>query len=228
MRASAENTGGGEVKENLVDGESGTKWLAFPPTAWLEFDLAEPVRRVTYAFTSANDSAERDPKDWTLQGSTDGKDWKTLDSRTGESFAERFQTKTYDLAEPAAYAALPARDHRQQRRRRILQLADVQFSTGDSGAPVPQDVLSLVDRGPSGSPTAKARRRIHRKEALRYAGRHKRRRAGVLVQQDLRRERGRRPGHRARYRIFPSMAEATGTTRPRTSPSTWPSPTAPT
>ncbi|MGX1272951.1 hypothetical protein RKD18_006145 [Streptomyces phaeoluteigriseus] len=29
VRASAENTAGGEVKENLVDGEAGTKWLAF-------------------------------------------------------------------------------------------------------------------------------------------------------------------------------------------------------
>ncbi|GAA4014073.1 hypothetical protein GCM10022232_65780 [Streptomyces plumbiresistens] len=89
VRASAENTGGGEVKENLVDGEPGTKWLAFEPTGWAEFDLDKPVKVVAYALTSANDFAERDPRDWTLQGSTDGKEWKSLDTRSGESFEER-------------------------------------------------------------------------------------------------------------------------------------------
>src|SRR5262245_59360913 len=65
VRASGENTGAGEVKENLVDGEPGTKWLTFEPAGWVEFDLAKPVKLVTYALTSANDYAERDPRDWT-------------------------------------------------------------------------------------------------------------------------------------------------------------------
>src|SRR5690242_10214229 len=103
VRASGENTGGGEVKENLVDDESSTKWLTFEPTGWAEFDFDAPVKVVTYALTSANDHDERDPQDWTLQGSTDGKDWKTLDTRSGESFGERFQTKSYDIASPVEY-----------------------------------------------------------------------------------------------------------------------------
>ncbi|MCX4884271.1 GH92 family glycosyl hydrolase [Streptomyces sp. NBC_00847] len=207
VRASAENTGGGEVKENLVDGESGTKWLTFAPTGWAEFDLDKPVRLVTYALTSANDSAERDPKDWTLQGSTDGKDWKTLDSRTGESFAERFQTKSYDLAEPAEYQHFRLDITKNNGADDILQLADVQFSTGGSGGPVPQDVLSLVDRGPSGSPTAKAGAGFTGKRALRYAGRHtvdgraysynKIFDVNVAVGRDT----------ELSYRIFPSMAD---------------------
>src|SRR5690349_20092717 len=44
LRASGENTGAGEVKENLVDGESGTKWLTFEPTGWVEFDFDKPVK----------------------------------------------------------------------------------------------------------------------------------------------------------------------------------------
>src|SRR5689334_5762057 len=55
VRASSENSGGGEVKENLVDGESGTKWLTFAPTGWVEFDLDKPYAITTYALTSAND-----------------------------------------------------------------------------------------------------------------------------------------------------------------------------
>lgn len=207
VRASAENTGGGEVKENLVDGESGTKWLTFDPTGWVEFDLDKPIKLVTYALTSANDFAERDPRDWTLRGSTDGKDWKTLDTRSGEAFSERFQTRSYDLAEPAEYQHFRLDITRNNGADDILQLADVQFSTGGSGGPVPQDMLSLVDRGPSGSPTAKAGAGFTGKRALRYAGRHtadgraysynKVFDVNVAVGRDT----------QLSYRIFPSMAD---------------------
>ncbi|MFF7234950.1 GH92 family glycosyl hydrolase [Streptomyces collinus] len=207
VRASGENSGAGEVKENLADGEPGTKWLTFQPTGWVEFDLDKPVRLVTYALTSANDYDERDPRDWTLQGSTDGKDWKTLDSRSGESFPERFQTKSYDLAEPAEYQHFRLDVTGNNGAAGILQLADVQFSTGGTGGPVPQDMLSLVDKGPSGSPTAKAGAGFTGKRALRYAGRHTA--AGrayssnkvfdvnVKVAGDT----------RLSYRVFPSMAD---------------------
>jgi predicted alpha-1,2-mannosidase len=207
VRASGENTGAGEVKENLVDGESGTKWLTFEPTGWVEFDLDKPVKPATYALTSANDYAERDPRDWTLLGSADGKDWKTLDTRSGESFSERFQTKSYDLAEPAEYQHFRLEVTRNNGAFGILQIADVQFSTGGGGGPVPQDMLTLVDKGPTASPTAKARVGFTGKRALRYAGRHT---AGgraysynkvfdvnVKVGGDT----------RLSYRIFPSMAD---------------------
>ncbi|MGW1168076.1 GH92 family glycosyl hydrolase [Streptomyces sp. NPDC001153] len=172
VRASGENTGAGEVKENLVDGDPGTKWLTFEPTGWAEFDLDKPVKLATYALTSANDYAERDPRDWTLLGSTDGKDWKTVDTRSGETFSERFQTKSYDLAEPAEYQHFRLEVTRNNGASGILQLADVQFSTGAGGGPVPQDMLTLVDKGPTASPTAKARVGFTGKRALRYAGRH--------------------------------------------------------
>ncbi|EFF93684.1 alpha-1,2-mannosidase [Streptomyces sp. e14] len=172
LRASGENTSGGEVKENLVDGESGTKWLTFESTGWVEFDFDAPVKITRYALTSANDYAERDPRDWTLQASADGKDWKDVDARTGESFAERFQTKTYDLAQPAEYQHFRLEVTKNNGASGILQLADVQFSTGDGDGSVPKDMLSLVDRGPSGSPTAKSGAGFTGKRALRYAGRH--------------------------------------------------------
>lgn len=172
VRASSENTGAGEVKENLVDGQPGTKWLTFQSTGWAEFDLDKPIKLVTYALTSANDFEGRDPTDWTLLGSTDGKDWKTVDTRSGESFSERFQTRSYDLAQPAEYQHFRLEITKNNGDPGILQLADVQFSTGGGGGPVPQDMLTLVDRGPTGSPTAKARAGFTGKRALRYAGRH--------------------------------------------------------
>lgn len=115
---------------------------------------------VTYALTSANDFETRDPRDWTLQGSTDGKEWRTLDSRTGESFGERFQTKSYDLPGDAVaeYRHFRLDITRNNGASMITQLADVQFSTGGGQAPAPKEMLSLVDRGPSGSATAKPAR----------------------------------------------------------------------
>ncbi|MFJ6571009.1 GH92 family glycosyl hydrolase [Streptomyces sp. NPDC091292] len=171
VRASGENAGSGEVKENLVDGESSTKWLTFAPTGWVEFDLDQPVTAIKYAMTSANDFADRDPKDWTLQGSADGKEWKTLDTRSGETFSGRFQTKIYDLAAPESFAHFRL-DITKNNGASATQLADVQFATADAGDPTPKDMLSLVDRGPSGSPTAKAGAGFTGKRALRYAGSH--------------------------------------------------------
>ncbi|MBJ7903939.1 GH92 family glycosyl hydrolase [Streptomyces sp. DSM 110735] len=207
LRANGENTGAGEVKENLTDVDPTTKWLTFQPTGWVEFDLDKPVKLATYALTSANDHDERDPKDWKLLGSTDGKDWKDLDSRTGESFSERFQTKSYDLATPAEYQHFRLEVTKNNGATDALQLADVQFSTGGSDGPVPHDMLSLVDRGPSGSPTAKAGAGFTGKHALRYAGRHtadgraysynKVFDVDVKVGRDT----------RLSYRIFPSMAD---------------------
>ncbi|MEU9331742.1 GH92 family glycosyl hydrolase [Streptomyces sp. NPDC048290] len=206
VRASAENTGGGEVKENLIDGEPVTKWLAFAPTAWLEFQLDKPAKVVTYALTSANDFDERDPKAWTLKGSADGSDWKTLDTRDGQSFGERFQTKSFDLAEAAEYRHFRL-EITQNNGGPITQLADVQLSTGGTDNPVPQDMLSLVDTGPVGSATAKARAGFTGKRALRYAGRHladgraysynKVFDVDVAVQRDT----------QLSYKVFPSMAD---------------------
>lgn len=207
VAASGENSGSGEVKENLVDVEPGTKWLTFAPTGWVEFELDAPVKLVTYALTSANDHDERDPVDWTFQGSTDGKDWKTLDTRTGESFGERFQTKSYDLAEPAEYQHFRLDITKNNGASDALQLADVQFSTGGGEEPTPKDMLSLVDRGPSGSPTAKSGAGFTGKKALRYAGTHKADGRAYSYNKvfDVNVAVGR--DTELAYRVFPSMAD---------------------
>ncbi|MGK9461792.1 GH92 family glycosyl hydrolase [Streptomyces sp. G6] len=206
VRASAENTGGGEVKENLVDGEPTTKWLAFEKTGWVEFDLDEPAKIAKYALTSANDHDERDPADWTLKGSADGETWQTLDSRSGESFGERLQTTTYELEAPAEYRHFRL-EITGNNGGDILQLADVQLATADTETPVPEDMLSHVDRGPTGSPTAKAGAGFTGTHALKYAGRHNadgraysyNKVFDVNVKVERRTE--------LSYKIFPSMAD---------------------
>ena len=206
VRASGENTGGGEVKENLVDLEPSTKWLVFKSTGWVEFDLSAPVKVVTYALTSANDYDSRDPQDWTLQGSTDGKEWKTLDTRSGESFSERFQTKSYDIASPVEYQHFRL-DITKNHSGDILQLADVQFSTGNTEDPTPKDMLSLVDRGPSGSPTAKSGAGFTGTRALRYAGTHKAEGQAYSYNKVFDVNVAVNKNTELSYKIFPSMAD---------------------
>src|SRR4051812_21881830 len=103
VTANGENTGSGEVKENLADGDIFSKWLVFEPTGWVVYKLSAPGKVVLYALGSANDAPGRDPSDWTLQASNDGQSWTTLDTQVGQSFSERFQMKQYPVANDQAY-----------------------------------------------------------------------------------------------------------------------------
>ena len=207
VRASGENTGGGEVKDNLADNEPTTKWLTFAPTGWVEFGLDAPTKIVKYALTSANDHPERDPRDWTLKGSADGENWQTLDTRSGETFGEPFTTKTYDLAEAAEFQHFRLEFTKNNGAADALQLGDVQFSTGEAEDPAPEDMLAFVDEGITSSPTAKADAGFTGKHALRYAGRHTtdgraysyNKVFDVNVKVDRRTE--------LSYKIFPAMAD---------------------
>ncbi|NUS90383.1 MAG: glycoside hydrolase family 92 protein, partial [Streptomyces sp.] len=172
VRANGENSDGGEVKENLVDGESSTKWLVFEKTAWLEFDLKDPVKAVRYALTSANDVPGRDPADWTLKGSADGSDWKTLDTRENQSFSARLQTREFAFDNETAYQHYRLEITRNAGED-IVQLAELQLATADTAPPAPADMRTQVDSGPAGSPTAKADAGFTGTHALLYAGTHK-------------------------------------------------------
>ncbi|MBP0457331.1 GH92 family glycosyl hydrolase [Streptomyces montanisoli] len=171
ITASNENTGGGEVARNLTDGDSATKWLAFTPTAWVTYDMDAPVTLTGYAMTSANDHAERDPKSWKLEGSTDGKDWKTLDTQSDQSFSDRFQLKNYDLGgSQPAYAHYRLEVTANNGATDATQLAGLQLISGATDAPPPPQMLTRVDSGPTSSPTAKVGMGFTGKKALRYAG----------------------------------------------------------
>jgi len=91
---------------NGMDGSFSTKWIAggaFPQ--WLQYDYGSGRSAAvnTYYVTSADNAPERDPMDWTLQGSNNASTWVTLDTRTGQTFAARKQTNTYTVTNTTAY-----------------------------------------------------------------------------------------------------------------------------
>jgi predicted alpha-1,2-mannosidase len=171
ITASAENTEAGEVAENLNDGDVQSKWLAFMPTGWVQYQLSQPVAVVDYAVTSANDEPGRDPKDWTLRGSTDGQNWTTLDTQTGQTFADRFTTKEYKFTNAVAYPFYRL-DITANMGDDILQLAEWQLSNGDTTVPPPSDMRSFVGKGPGSSPTAKRAVGFSGLHAFQISGRH--------------------------------------------------------
>lgn len=109
--------GSAEGGPMVLDKRTDTKWLTknVDPdgrTGWLQFQfLGKGAYAINgYAITSANDAPERDPKDWTLQGSHDGETWVVLDTRVGEFWKisdadqQRFVRHEFQFDNAVAYS----------------------------------------------------------------------------------------------------------------------------
>jgi hypothetical protein len=103
--ASADNAGSGEGAAQAFDENINTKW--YDPvtggTGWLQYQLASAASVDTYVITSAGDVQQRDPAAWQFQGSNNGTTWTTLDTQTGQIFANRSQAQSYSLTNTTAY-----------------------------------------------------------------------------------------------------------------------------
>ncbi|CAJ1450014.1 unnamed protein product, partial [Effrenium voratum] len=63
-----------------IDGNSATKWFDYQRGA-LVVQLSSPALVEAFSFTTANDFEDRDPLQWTLEGSVDGAYWFSLHSQ---------------------------------------------------------------------------------------------------------------------------------------------------
>lgn len=87
----------------LVDGDVETKFRTNHKDFSVTFNGNNATAVTSYSLTSASDAKEADPKAWTLEGSADNRSWKTLDTRSGESFSGRKETRTFALANDKEY-----------------------------------------------------------------------------------------------------------------------------
>ena len=105
VSAVTSNGEAGGADTNLTDGLLTSKWQDNAATSWVVYDfgasVTETVRR--YRLSSSADTPERDPMDWQFQGSQNGTDWTTLDTRTNESFATRGERREYKVGTTGAY-----------------------------------------------------------------------------------------------------------------------------
>ena len=94
----------GEGPANLIDQGSEadrTKVFILKNKSWIQYRLSAATIVTDYDITTGNDADERDPKEWTFEGSVDGLRWVVLDTvnRSGP-FLER--NETYDFQVPSA------------------------------------------------------------------------------------------------------------------------------
>jgi len=100
--------GGGEGISAAFDNNTGTKMCntAWNSSFYFQVDAgALYVLNNTYRIASGNDSPERDPRNWTIQGSPDGSNWTVLDTVSGQgSWGSRQSYLTFTLDQnPSAY-----------------------------------------------------------------------------------------------------------------------------
>jgi PKD repeat protein len=117
---SRDNGGGPNANEGskkVVDGDPNTKFFqsGFAGDLVMTFKLDTPKLAGAYTLTSANDSDDRDPKAWVVDGSEDGIKWIQLDSKnnplddpaTGkhynEVFPNRFMRRIFQFNNNVAY-----------------------------------------------------------------------------------------------------------------------------
>ena len=109
IQVSNENGGGsgaGEGSPKVIDGDLNSKYLYdYASNSWMQQTLPNEGIVNGYILVSGNDAPDRDPKDWTLEGSNDETNWTTLDTRTDETFAGRNEIKEYafDSSTPYKY-----------------------------------------------------------------------------------------------------------------------------
>ncbi|MDR1152072.1 MAG: discoidin domain-containing protein, partial [Bifidobacteriaceae bacterium] len=98
-----------EGAAKAADGIPSTKWLSGDRTQaapwWLVYELSSPQEAVKYTITTANDSSEREPFDFEVQGANSAAGpWTTLDTVTGNTFTDFGQKKEFTLDATGAYS----------------------------------------------------------------------------------------------------------------------------
>lgn len=100
--------GGSELAWNVFDNEVGPgndKWCCgggeptnFPDNPiWVQATFDQPIILSHFTLTSGNDTPERDPVDWQIQGSNDGVNFTTIFAHTGSSvWTDRNQVIRWD------------------------------------------------------------------------------------------------------------------------------------
>lgn len=87
-----------ELIERVSDYNRSTYYRAdFAQPDTITFTYEEPVNINTYSITTGKNESSFDPADWTLEGCNDDNIWTTIDSRTAQSFSQRYVTQFYSI-----------------------------------------------------------------------------------------------------------------------------------
>ncbi len=104
---SGHGPGDGKTIDNSVDSDINSKWCVNSGATGIMWQAKLPAAKVvkTYSLTSAEDVPERDPQEWVLEGSLDGKEWKKLDRQAlAGPFAQRRSREDFTISHPGEYS----------------------------------------------------------------------------------------------------------------------------
>ena len=93
---------GGQDAAKLFDDSSVTQMTFASGTPQINWSYRGGKQAPTY-YTLTSGASAGDPADWKLQGSRDGITWTTVDSRHGEVFAWRDQTRPFRIDRPGRF-----------------------------------------------------------------------------------------------------------------------------
>ncbi|PWR06959.1 ATP-binding protein [Micromonospora sicca] len=94
---------GGQDAAKLFDDSSTTQLTFATGTPQITWVFRGGKQTPTY-YTLTSGASAGDPTDWRLQGSNDGITWTTVDSRSGEAFPWRAQTRPFRISDPGQFA----------------------------------------------------------------------------------------------------------------------------
>ena len=98
------NSPNGEGIDKLFDNDGTTKHvITGGATAWVQYKANQYYIVTQYAITSGNDAPPRDPKSWTLEGSNDGENFVTIDSRENQDWTSRNERREFTFTNTVKY-----------------------------------------------------------------------------------------------------------------------------
>lgn len=138
-----------EKSVKAIDNDISTKYLFYATSGWLQFYYPNGAVVKQYLLSSANDAADRDPKDWTLEGSADGSIWTVLDTRTSQKFGGRFSNLHFGLENTTSYNYYRLNIQKNNGNGSMIQLSEVKLFanvaiTRNIAAPVAPSALTFL------------------------------------------------------------------------------------
>jgi len=117
----------------------------------------------------ANDAPERDPKNFSVEGSLDGSTWTPIDTRTNQTFPKRQAGLDFSTKNTTAYTFYRLSISANVGSSGLTQLADWDIRDTRPGA---AGMLAGIGSGPANGPTSKPSVGFSGTRALRFGGKH--------------------------------------------------------
>ena len=102
--ASAETSGGGTPASQAFNDNNSNAWgsAAATTVSWLKYDLGASNEKTVRQYNITAFNIDRDPTEWTFEGSNNDSDWDVLDTQSAQVFSSG-ETKTYQIDNSTAY-----------------------------------------------------------------------------------------------------------------------------